>query len=100
VIGDLLLAKWAQVRTDMVSTMEKFSDDELNYRPAEASYSAGELMLHVAHEEAIEILWGLAQRYREMPPVLDATQHRTVDSNTTGDRGDSRTKPRVPRRPG
>ena len=71
-IGELLVSKWTQVRADLLATMDKFADEELAFRPATAAYSAGELMLHVAHEESIEVLWGLARRFEEMPQAYDA----------------------------
>lgn len=66
---DLLREKWAGVREGLYATIDKFGDDELAFRPAAGAYCAGDLMLHIAHEERIEVHWGLARLLGEMPPA-------------------------------
>ena len=41
-------AHWAQVRGDLVATIEKFSQAELAYTPFEGSWPVGQIMLHIA----------------------------------------------------
>jgi uncharacterized damage-inducible protein DinB len=75
-LRELLLSKWSQVRLDLVTTIDKFSDDELSYRPFPNAYTAGELMLHIANEEAIEIQHGTIKALAEFPQPYDPQQFR------------------------
>jgi uncharacterized damage-inducible protein DinB len=79
-LSELLLSKWDQVRSDLLTTAEKFSDDELGYRPFDGAYSVAELLLHIAHEEAIEVSHGTAHTLAEFPPPYDATGFRDKES--------------------
>jgi len=72
---DLLLKKWAQVRTGLLDTIAKFEDAELGYRPFDKAYSAGELMLHVAHEENIEMRYAPLPQFAKLPPAYVATSY-------------------------
>ena len=74
-VRDLLLEKWAQVRTGLLDTIAKFADGELSFRPFDKAYSAGELMVHVAHEEDIEVRYALLREFEELPPAYAATSH-------------------------
>ncbi len=47
---DQLISRWEQVRTGLLSTIEKFSQQELDYVPFEGGYSVARLILHIAHE--------------------------------------------------
>jgi uncharacterized damage-inducible protein DinB len=42
---------WKQVRADLLSTLDKFSDDELRYVPFNTSWSVGHIVLHIAEAE-------------------------------------------------
>ena len=77
-LSQLLLSKWNQVRSGLLSTIEKFSDEELGYRPFPSAYSVAELLLHIAHEEAIEVSHGAAQALAEFPPAYDAAAYTTL----------------------
>ncbi len=46
-----LFHHWEQVRADLISTIEKFSDDELAFAPCERSWPVGKIMLHIAECE-------------------------------------------------
>jgi uncharacterized damage-inducible protein DinB len=71
-LAELLLSKWTQVRSDLLATIDKFSDGELTYRPFAGAYSAGELMLHIANEEDIELHHGTIQTLATFPSPYDA----------------------------
>ncbi len=73
---DLLLSKWAQVRGGLLATIEKLSDAELAYKPFAKGYSVAETLLHIAHEEDIELRYGLARGLMEFPPAYDAERFR------------------------
>ena len=52
---DLLISTCASVRAGLLATADKFSDDELAFRPAANGYSVAETLLHVANEEGGEV---------------------------------------------
>ncbi len=39
---------WDQVRTDLLATMDKFSEAELAYTPFKGSWPVGQILLHIA----------------------------------------------------
>jgi uncharacterized damage-inducible protein DinB len=75
-----LLAHLAQVREGLLETIAKFADADLAYVPFEGAYSVAQLMLHVGHEEAIELHWGLMRVLPEMPQAPDPSQYASVAS--------------------
>ncbi len=42
---------WKQIRTGLLSTIERFNDVDLTYLPFDASWSVGQIMLHIADAE-------------------------------------------------
>jgi len=42
---------WKQVRKDLLSTIDKFKEEELFYVPFESSMQAGQIMLHIGEAE-------------------------------------------------
>lgn len=79
-LSALILSKWTQVRSDLATTIEKFAGEELAYRPFAGAYSAAELMLHIAHEEAIEVWYAVVEAIGELPAPYDAVQFSTRES--------------------
>jgi len=75
-----LIAHWEQVRTGLIETVSKFRDEELDWKPFEASRTVREMMLHIAHEERIEFGYGISQEISEFPPEYDADAYPTVSS--------------------
>jgi uncharacterized damage-inducible protein DinB len=75
-----MLSRWEQARDGLLDTARKFSDAELKYRPASGLYTVGETLLHVAHEEAIEVHYGITGAVPGVPPVYDASQFASVAS--------------------
>jgi uncharacterized damage-inducible protein DinB len=43
-----LFAHWEQVRADLVTTIQQFSEAELRWAPFEGAWPAGQVMLHIA----------------------------------------------------
>ena len=43
-----MFAHWAQVRADLVATIDKFSEDELRFSPYPGAWPVGQVMLHIA----------------------------------------------------
>lgn len=69
---DNLLARWTNVRTRLLETVDKFSESELDFRPFESSWTVRRLMLHIAQEENGEFNHGLTQILATFPPEYDA----------------------------
>ncbi len=42
---------WKQVREDLLSTIDKFKEEELSYIPFDSSMTAGQIMLHIGEAE-------------------------------------------------
>jgi uncharacterized damage-inducible protein DinB len=68
------LGRWQRVRQGLLTTIAKFDDGELEFRPVAHGYSARETMLHIAHEEAIEAGYGIMGSFDELPPPYDAAR--------------------------
>jgi uncharacterized damage-inducible protein DinB len=43
-----MFTHWDQVRTDLVATIDKFTQEELTFVPFKGSWSVGQIMLHIA----------------------------------------------------
>ena len=74
---DVLLSTWAPVRAGLLTTLEKFSNEELSFRPVAKGYSVHEIALHIANEEDGEVRFGLTRELPEFPPDFDAARHNT-----------------------
>jgi len=72
-LRDLIEARWRLTRAGLLETALKFSDSELTYRPATGLYSVAETLLHVAHEEEIEVRYGVTRALSEVPPAYEAS---------------------------
>lgn len=46
-----LIDRWRQVRAGLITTVGKFSEDELDYVAVQGGYSVATLVLHIAHED-------------------------------------------------
>ena len=66
---DLLLSRWQQVRDGLRDTAARFDDAELAVRPTDGLYTVGETLLHIAHEEEIEVRYGITRALPEVPPA-------------------------------
>ncbi len=66
-----LTSHWDAVRSALLDTIDKFRDDELDFKPFADSRSVRQLMLHIAHEENIEFNYGIAQTLIELPSEYD-----------------------------
>jgi uncharacterized damage-inducible protein DinB len=43
-----MFTHWSQVRADLLATIDKFSDAELNFTPYPGAWPVGQVMLHIA----------------------------------------------------
>jgi uncharacterized damage-inducible protein DinB len=46
-----IFSHWKQVRKDLLETIDKFTQEELHYKPFETCHPAGRIMLHIADAE-------------------------------------------------
>lgn len=46
-----LFAHWKQVRSELITTIQAFREDDLHFVPFEGSWPAGRIMLHIADAE-------------------------------------------------
>ena len=58
---------WDRVRQGTLATVDLFLEDELGFAPVSGGYTVREIALHIAHEEEIELLYGLASASPDMP---------------------------------
>ena len=79
-VRDLLLSRWQGVRDGLLDTARKFSDADLTFRPTAGLYTVAETLLHVAHEEEIEVRYGITRTLPEVPEAYDASQFGSVTS--------------------
>ena len=73
-----LIQIWDQIRSGLVGTVEKFSDEELDTMPFDGSYSVRQIILHIAQEEYGEIHYGITRLISEFPPPYAADEYPTI----------------------
>jgi uncharacterized damage-inducible protein DinB len=73
-LRDLMLSRWQQVRDGLRETANKFSDAELSFGPADGAYTVAERLLHIAHEEEIEVHYGITRALPDVPPAYDVAR--------------------------
>ncbi|MGC1377809.1 MAG: DinB family protein [Anaerolineales bacterium] len=77
---EYLPSHWAGVRAGLIETLDKFRDEELDFKPFPASWSVRQLMLHIAQEENGELNYGITQTLAGFPPDYDPQDYATVAS--------------------
>lgn len=75
-----IVAHWDQIRSQLLETIDKFDDDELTDQPFPASRSVKQIMLHIGHEEQIEIHYGVMQETADFPQEPDPEAYPTITS--------------------
>ncbi|NIM94197.1 MAG: hypothetical protein GTO18_10865 [Anaerolineales bacterium] len=75
-----VISDWRRIREGLIDTIEKFTEDELTYKPYDTCYSVGQTMLHIAHEEFGEIQYGLSKELHEFPPAYELDEYPTIGS--------------------
>lgn len=75
-----VLSNWERIRTKLLEAIDKFNDEDLTYKPFEASWSVGEIMLHIAQEEEGEIRYGVTQELTAWPSEYHTEDYPTVES--------------------
>jgi hypothetical protein len=75
------------VRAGTLTTFDLFLEGELGFAPVESGYAIREITFHIAHEEEVEILHGLARLVPEIPqayPISQFPSKRSVRAQPTG----------------
>ncbi len=75
---NFILVHWEQIRSQLLATIDKFDDAELAYKPFAASWPVKEIMLHIGHEEQIEIHYGVIGETAVFPPTPDPNNYPTI----------------------
>src|SRR5215472_13202804 len=78
-----LISRWEQVRANLLTTIEKLSQYELDYAPFEGAYSVAQLILHIAHEEEGEIHFGITHELAAWPPEFSRDKYPSLNSMVT-----------------
>ena len=68
------------MRLGLLATIAKFDDADLDYTAFPGAYTVRQLMLHIAHEELIEIQHGVTRQLSEFPPAYPDKAFPTVAS--------------------
>jgi uncharacterized damage-inducible protein DinB len=77
---DYMISHWANVRTALLETIDKFSDEELDFRPYPTAWTVRQLMLHIAHEEHGEFDYGILQTLEAFPEEYNVLDYRSVEA--------------------
>jgi uncharacterized damage-inducible protein DinB len=72
-----LLSHWKNVRAGLIETIDKFHDQELDFRPFPTSWPVRRLLLHIAHEEYGEFHCGIVQTLDQFPAEYDPQNYPT-----------------------
>jgi len=81
------IAHWNRVRQGTLATIDLFQEDELGFAPVAGGYTIREIAVHVAHEEEIEINYGLARLIADAPepyPVARFPSKRAIVDQLAG----------------
>ncbi|PWB51441.1 MAG: hypothetical protein C3F13_13445 [Anaerolineales bacterium] len=71
-----IFSQWGQVRADLITTIDMFSEDELTFTPFTGSWPVGQIMLHIADCED-NWLYGVVQHQIQPWISYDLADHPT-----------------------
>ncbi len=71
---------WQQIRADLLSTIDKFGDDELAYVPFEGAWPVGRIMLHIADAEDGWFRHVVTRELKEWPTEYRLTNYPTTEA--------------------
>jgi len=78
VTADRLRSHWADVRSKLMETIEKFGDTDLEFEAFAGAYSVRQLMLHIAHEELGEVQHGITYALTAWPDDFAVDKYVTI----------------------
>ena len=64
-----IFSHWSQIRTDLIATIESFTDEELASKPYENSWPIGQIMLHIADAEDGWLRYVITQEITAWPTM-------------------------------
>lgn len=73
-----IVDRWARTREGLLDLICEFDDDELVFRPFATSWTAGEIMLHLAITEEGWLRYGVARKLDAWPRDLAPEDYATV----------------------
>jgi len=79
-LQEALQRKWSAVRAGLLDVVDKYAEAELDFRPVADGYSAGDVMRHIAHEEEIEVAYGLARVETALPSAFERDDFATKEA--------------------
>ncbi|MBK8900905.1 MAG: DinB family protein [Anaerolineaceae bacterium] len=75
---DQYFKHWQQVRTDLLATVDKFSDKELTYVPFPGSWSVGHIIRHIANAEDGWFRYIITRELSDWPGEFTSAAYPTV----------------------
>ena len=76
----MILAKvfshWDQIRKDLISIVDLFNDDELDYEPFPNSWAVREILLHIANAEEGWFQYVVRRDFDQWPEVYPIEDYR------------------------
>jgi uncharacterized damage-inducible protein DinB len=75
-----LFKHWELIRIGLISTIQSFEEEELAYTPFTGSWSAGEIMLHIANAEEGWLQYAVAREIDEWPVAYSLEDFPEKDS--------------------
>jgi uncharacterized damage-inducible protein DinB len=76
---DEIVSHWATVRAGLLDTASKFSAADIEYVPFPEGYSVAQLLLHIAHEEVIEVHYGIMRELVEVPAPFPEQEYNSLE---------------------
>ena len=74
-----VFSHWDQIRKDLISIVELFNDDELDYVPFPNSWSVREILLHIANTEEGWFQYVVRRDFDQWPEVHLVEDYRNKD---------------------
>ena len=75
-----LFSHWGEIRTNLVSTIDGFDDEELTLVPYEGSWPIGRIMLHIASAEDGWLRYVVTKELEEWPEFYVLNNYADKDS--------------------
>lgn len=76
--GHELLLHWTEVRNGLYSSLDKFNNNQLDFRPREGLWSVREVAVHIAGTEDGWLRYYTMNRWHDSPP--NPTDYPTIES--------------------
>lgn len=78
--GIRMIDHWRSVRAGLIETIDKFSDEDLDFKPFHGSWSVRQMILHIAQEEHGEFCYGITRELPNFPKEYPPEAYPTLDS--------------------